>query len=75
MDPQKKVRVNLPDSVQTPFMNVLDIDFGALCARLETTMKQDMDEEKLQMCKNYSFVATNHQKMKSRPPNQLLSFM
>ena len=75
MDLQKKARVNLPDPVQMSFMKEADIDFGSLCARVETNMKQDMDEEKRQMCENFSFVTTNHQKMKSRLLNQSLSFM
>ena len=75
MNPKKKVRVNLPDPVQMYFMKEVDIDFGNLYAKLDTNLKKGMDEEKLRMCENCSFVTTSHQKMKSRLLKQLLSFM
>ena len=55
MNPKKKVRVNLPDPVQMSFMKEVDIDFGNLYAKLDTNIKQGMDEEKLRMYENCSF--------------------
>ena len=39
MNPKKKVRVNLPNPAQMSFMKEAGIDFGNLCAKLDTNMK------------------------------------
>ena len=59
MNPKKKVRFNLPDPVQMSFMKEVDIDFGNLYAKLDANIKQGMDEEKLRMHENCSFVTTS----------------
>ena len=71
----KKPRLNLPDQVQMSFKKEADTDFSPLHSRLEDNIKAEMDETKLQVYEDCSFVTTSHQRMKSRQLTQLLDFL
>ena len=71
----KKPRLNLFAQVQMSFKKEANTDFSALCSKLEDNVKAEMDETKLQVCEDCSFVTTSHQRMKSRQLTQLLDFL
>jgi len=72
---EPKPCINLPEPVQMSFMKETDADFSKLFAKLETNVKDGMDEEKRRAYEDCSFVTTHHQKMRSRLLNRLLSFL
>ena len=57
---EPKPCANLPEPVQVSFVKETDAYFSKLLAKLETSAKDGMGEEKSWACEDCSFVTTRH---------------
>ena len=57
------------------FLKETDADFGALSSKLESNIKDGIDEDNHRLHEDFSFVATNHHQIKSGLLHRLLRFI
>ena len=70
-----KPYISFPEPAQMSFLKETDSDFSEMFSKLESSIKDGIDEENRRAYEDCSFVTIHHQKMKSMTLNLLLSFL